>query len=153
MKSLTGDGKHFGPSIDNSGMIYQDSQFKTAITELLDTFIQFRLWIDRQKKINVAFMKSYKKQMETDISPKIKQLEEKYKDRAEGQSSPYRLIIESFTCFERPVNFMQTRLRPSVGMGVFQERWMLTRAVQDYLEECCQDADRYLEQLTKKMEL
>jgi hypothetical protein len=153
VKSLKDDGKHFGPSIDNSGMIYQDSQFKTAIMELLDTFIQFRLWIDRQKKINVAFMKSYKKQMETDVSPKIKQLKKKYQNREEGQSASYRLILKGFTCFERPITFMQTQLRPSVGMGVFLERWMLTRAVQDYLKECCQDADRYLEQLTKKMEL
>ncbi|MHC4457594.1 MAG: hypothetical protein ACYS0I_10980 [Planctomycetota bacterium] len=131
-------------------MNYQDSQFKTAVAELLDTLIQFRSWIDRQKKINVSFMKSYKKHLEKDIGPTIKQFEEKYQYREEGQSPSFQLIMKSFACFKRPITFMQTQLRPSVGMGIFLERWMLTRAVQDYLKECCQEADSYLDELTNK---
>jgi hypothetical protein len=134
-------------------MNHQDSQFKTAVAELLDSFIQFRSWIDRQKKINVAFMKSYKKQLEKDIRPSLRAFEKKYRDSEQGQSLPYRLAIESFACLERPITLMQTRLRPSVGMGIFLERWMLTSAVQDYLEECCQEADSYLDELTNKMGL
>ena len=132
-------------------MNYQDSQFKAAVTELLDTLIQFRSWIDRQKKINVSFMKAYKKRLEKETGPALTQFEEKYKNREEGQSPSFHLIMKSFDCFKRPITFMQTQLRPSVGMGIFLERWMLTKAVQDYLKECCQEADSYLNELIKKM--
>ena len=96
-------------------------------------------------------MKNYKKQLEIDIGATIKQFEEKYQDREEGQTSSYRLIIKSFACFKRPIAFMQTQLRPSIGMGIFLERCMRTKAVQDYLQECCQEADRGLEELTKEI--
>jgi hypothetical protein len=144
-------GEFFDSPFDYSKMNYQDSQFKTTVAELLDAFIQFRSWIDRQKKINVSFMKSYKKHLEKNIGPTIKQFEEKYHYREEGQSASYQLIIKSFACFKRPITFMQTQLRPSVGMGIFLERWMLTKAVEDYLKECCQEADRCLEELAKEL--
>lgn len=130
-----------------------DNQFNKTVGELLDTLTEFRSWIDRQKKINVSFMKSYKKHLGKDIGPTIKQFEEKYQYREEGQASSYQLIMKSFACFKRPITFMQTQLRPSVGMGIFLERWMLTKAVEDYLKECCQEADHCLEELTKKMGL
>jgi hypothetical protein len=114
---------------------------------------EFRSWIDKQKQMNVSFMMSYKKHLEKDLGPTIKQFEEKYQYRQEGHASSYQLIMKSFACFKRPIIFMQTQLRPSVGMGIFLERWMLTKAVEDYLKECCQEADRYLEELTKKMGL
>ena len=98
-------------------------------------------------------MKNYKKQLEDDIGPTVNAFEKKFQDTEKGQSSAYRLIIKSFECFKRPITFMQTQLRPSVGMGVFLERWMLTRAVQDYLKECCQEADAYIKELSHKMGL
>jgi len=128
-----------------------DNQFNKTAGELLDTLTEFRSWIERQKKINVSFMKSYKKHMEKDIGPTIKQFEEKYQYREEGKASSYQLIMKSFACFKRPITFMLTHLRPSVGMGIFLERWMLTKAVEDYLKECCREADHCLEELTKKM--
>jgi hypothetical protein len=45
---------------------------------------------------------------------------------------------------------METKLRPSVGMGVWQERWMMTTAVEDYLKECCREADRLFDELMNK---
>ena len=130
-----------------------DCQFNKTAGELLDTMTEFRIWIDRQKKINISFMKAYKKRLEKETGPALKQFEEKYKNREEGQSPSFHLIMKSFDCFKRPITFMQTQLRPSVGMGIFLERWMLTKAVQDYLKECCHEADRYLEELTKKLGL
>lgn len=150
------DNKHpkngFGEE-SNRQIQDHDSQFHKTVAELLDTLTEFRSWIDRQKKINVSFMKAYKKRLEKETGPAIKQFKEKYKNREEGQSPSFQLIMKSFACFKRPITFMQTQLRPSVGMGIFLERWMLTKAVEDYLKECCQEADRCLEELTKKMGL
>ena len=146
-------GEFFNPFFHSCKMNDEDSQFNSAVTELIDAYIRFRTWIDRQKKINVAFMKSYKKQLEDDIGPTVKAFEKKYQFKEEGQSSSYRLIMKGFACFERPIAFMPTRLRPSVGMGVFLERWMLQGAVRDYLKECCQEVDAYLDELTNKVGL
>ena len=46
-----------------------DSQFNKTAGELLDTMTEFRIWIDRQKKINVSFMKAYKKRLEKETGP------------------------------------------------------------------------------------
>jgi hypothetical protein len=35
-------------------------------------------------------------------------------------------------------------------MGVFLERWMMTKAAESYLKECCQEADRRLDELEKR---
>ena len=61
----------------------QDIQFKSAVTDLIEAFIRFRSWIDGQKKINVSFMKSYKKQLEDDMGPIVRAFEKKY----QGQGS------------------------------------------------------------------
>jgi hypothetical protein len=151
MKSRRNAGDFFNPFFHSCKMNDEDSQFNSAVTELIKAFVRFRSWIDGQKKINVAFMKSYKKQLEDDIGPTVKAFEKKYQYKEEGQSSSYRLIMKGFACFERPIAFMQTRLRPSVGMGIFLERWMLTSAVREYLTQCCQEADAYLAELTNKM--
>ncbi|MBW2408221.1 MAG: hypothetical protein JRF72_00380 [Deltaproteobacteria bacterium] len=46
---------------------------------------------------------------------------------------------------------METKLRPSVGMGVWQERWMMKTAVEDYLKTCCREADRLSEKLNNNL--
>jgi hypothetical protein len=46
---------------------------------------------------------------------------------------------------------METKLRPSVSMGVFLERWMMTKAAESYLKECCQEADHRLDELKKRI--
>ncbi len=127
-----------------------DSQFNTDVANLLNQVIEFRSWIDQRKKINVAFMKAYKKRLEEEIGPSVKKFAETHGDEVKEQSRTFQLIVESIACLKRPVKFMETRLRPSVGMGVFLERWMLNQAVAEYLQACCADADRYLDPLIKK---
>ncbi len=98
-------------------------------------------------------MKSYKEKMEREIGPCVRDFNEKYENRQEGQLPLFRLIREAFSWLSRPIAFMETELRPSVGMGVFLERWMMRDAVERYLKECCQEADHHLDELTKEVEL
>jgi hypothetical protein len=128
-----------------------DESFRKDLPAILKTLNQFRAWIDQSKKINVRFMKAYKQRIEEEIGPSIRQFEEKYRNSEEGRSKPFELILEAFACLSRPISLMQTKLRPSVGMGVWQERWMLTKAVEDYLKTCCQEADRYLNELKQTL--
>lgn len=125
--------------------------FRQDLPALLKTLNEFRAWIDQSKKINVRFMKTYKQRIEEEIGPSIKQFEEKYRNSEEGRSKPFELIMETFACLNRPISLMQTKLRPSVGMGVWQERWMMTAAVEDYLKECCREADHLFDELMNKL--
>ena len=140
-------GTRLGP--DNANLSLDDS-FKSDALDLLETLNDFRAWIDQRKKTNARFMKAYKKRLD-DISPAIKQFKNKYGNSDGGRLKQFELVQEIFTCFSRPVSFMDTKIRPSVGIGVWQERWMMTTAVEDYLKECCQEADRLFDELMKKL--
>lgn len=98
-------------------------------------------------------MRAYKERLDREIFPPIREFHEKYGEREEGQSPLFILIKEAFSWLNRPIPFMETKLRPSVGMGVFLERWMMTKVLEDYLKECCQETDNRLDRLTKKIEL
>ena len=95
-------------------------------------------------------MEAYKKRL-GDIDPVIKKFKHKYGNSEGDRLKQFELVQEIFTCFNRPVKFMDTKLRPSVGMGVWQERWMMTAAVEDYLKACCREADHLFDELIKKL--
>ena len=95
-------------------------------------------------------MEDYKKRLD-DIGPFINQFKQQYSHIESGRLEQFELVQEIFTCYGRPVRFMETKLRPSVGMGVWQERWMMTTAVEDYLKVCCREADRLFDELMNKL--
>lgn len=128
-----------------------DPSFEIDVVTLLKTLNEFRTWATQEKK-NVRFMKAYREKLEGEIGSTIRDFEERYGGRKEGRSPLFRHIREAFSALRRPVRYMETRLRPSVGMGVFLERWMRAQTVEDYLKECCQEADHHLEELAKKLE-
>jgi hypothetical protein len=136
---------------DNDDPLPDDS-FRPEVLGLLETLNDFRAWIDQRKKTNVRFMEAYKKRLD-DIGPAIKQFKHKYGNSEGDRLKQFELVQEIFTCFNRPVRFMDTKLRPSVGMGVWQERWMMTKAVEDYLQACCREADRLFDELMKKLSI
>ena len=142
-------GSQVRPSDSNQ---IPDVSFRTDALELLETLNEFRLWIDQREKNNVRFMKIYKQRIEDEIGPSIRQFKKKYGNIEGRQVKPFELIQEIFTCFRRPVRYMETKLRPSVGMGVWQERWMMTKAVEDYLKACCQEADRHINELKQNLD-
>jgi hypothetical protein len=142
-------GKRLRP--DNDDPLPADS-FRPDALDLLETLNDFRAWIEQRKKTNARFMKAYKKRLD-DIGPVIKQFKHKYGNSEGGRLKQFELVQEIFTCFSRPVRFMETKLRPSVGMGVWQERWMMTTAVEDYLKECCREADHLFDELMNKLPL
>ena len=127
--------------------------FEVEVANLLKSFIEFRTWLDKNKKRNIGFMRAYKEKIEKKIGPSIRAFQEKYQGREEGQTFPFDHLMKAFSCFCRPITFMETELRPSVGMGVFLERWMLTKAAESYLKECCQEADRHIDALTESQDL
>ena len=131
------------------GARYENSPFEKDLMELLKTLREFRMWIDQSKKKNVRFMRAYKERIKKQIGPSIRAFDEKYREREEGRSPQYGHIMEIFSWLSRPITYMETELRPSVGMGVFLERWMLTKAAESYLRECCQEADLHMDQLIK----
>lgn len=141
-----------GTRVDSSsGVGDQVSPFQAEATALLKTLREFRGWIDQSRKKNVRFMRAYREKIEREIDPRIREFREKYANREEGESPLFHLIVEAFSVLSRPITFMETGLRPSVGMGVFLERWMMRSAVESYLKECCQEVDHHLEELTKKI--
>jgi len=112
----------------------------------------FRAWIDQKKRVNARFMLGYKERMEKDIRPSVKEFDLMYGDKEEGRSLLFLHTMKAYAALSRPVTFMETKLRPSVGMGVFLERWMMAQAVEDQLKECCQEADYHLQEIAKKLE-
>lgn len=131
----------------------RNSQFGVEVANLLKIFIEFRTWLDKNKKRNIRFMRTYKEKIEKKVGPSIREFQERYQGREEGQTFAFDHLMKAFSCFCRPITFMETELRPSVGMGVFLERWMLTKAAESYLKECCQEADRHLDALTESQDL
>ena len=129
----------------------QLSQFEIDVVILFQAFNEFRNWIDNNEKKNISFMNSYKKKMDSEISALIKKFDGNYGGVEEKFSPFFNLITETFSALNRPIAFMETRLRPSIGMGVFLERWMLSKVVESYLKECCKDADYYLDMLKEKI--
>ncbi len=127
------------------------SPFEVEAVELLKNLREFRAWIDQHERKKVRFMRAYKNKLEREMGPSVDEFRERYEDTKEGKSPLYHHLLEIFTVLSRPIKFMETDLRPSVGMGVLLERWMMTSAVEDYLRECCQEVDRLLDELTKKM--
>ena len=134
---------------DNDDSLSGDS-FNSDILNLLDALHGFRTWMDQRKKTNIRFMKVYKKRLD-ELGIVIKQFKLKYHHSEKGRMEPFELVQEIFTCFRRPVRFMETELRPSVGMGVWQERWMMITTVEDYLAECCRESDRLFDELNKNL--
>jgi hypothetical protein len=128
-----------------------DDSFSSDALALLKMLYEFRAWIDQRKKTNIRFMKAYKQRLVDEIGLSIRQFKEKYGDTEGEQSKQFELILETYACLSRPIAFMQTKLRPSVGIGIWQERWMMTKAVEDYLKECCQEADRYINELKQNL--
>lgn len=120
---------------------------------LVKTLREFREWVDQNQKKNVRFMKAYKERIQRELGPILREFDEKYGKRGEGESRLFRLILEVFSTLRRPVSLIETQLRPSVGMGVFLERWMMRSAVESYLKECCEETDRLLGELTKEIEV
>ena len=96
-------------------------------------------------------MRGYKERVVEEIGPSIREFSEKYNDKEEGRSPLFHLTLDIFSWFSRPISLMETKLRPSVGMGVFLERWMMTKAAESYLKECCQEADHRLDELMKRI--
>jgi hypothetical protein len=140
-------GTRLGP--DDPAPLRDDS-FRPDALNLLEALADFRAWIDQRKKINARFMKAYKKRLD-DIGPDIEQFKHKYGSSEGDRLRRFELVQEIFTCFNRPVRFMETQLRPSVGMGVWQERWMMATAVEDYLKECCREADHLFDELINRL--
>jgi len=133
---------------DNDDLLPDDSLRKDAL-DLSRALNDFRNWIDRRKKTDVRFMKAYKQRLEDEIGPSFIEFKAKYGHIERGQSIQFELVQEIFTCFSRPVRFMETKLRPSVGMGIWQERWMMTSAVEDYLKACCREADSLFDEFNE----
>lgn len=129
----------------------QSIQFRMDVIALLRTLKEFRLWIDRRDKKNVRFMRSYKERIEKEIGPSLREFDEKYKDREEVRSPLFGLTREIFFWLSRPINLMEMKIRPSVSIGIFLERLMMTKAAESYLKECCQEADHRLDELVKKI--
>jgi len=127
-----------------------DDLFNSDILDLLDALKGFRTWIDQRKKTNVRFMKTYKKRLE-ELGPVIKEFKNKYGHSDGSRLNQFELVQEIFTCYRRPVRFMETKLRPSVGIGIWQARWMMTAAVEDYMKACCREADRLSDDLMNKL--
>jgi hypothetical protein len=129
----------------------QSSPFLKEVINIFTTLKEFRSWIDQRNKKNIRFMRDYKERIVEEIGPSIREFSEKHKDREEGQSPLFGHITEIFSLLSRPITLMETKLRPSVGMGVFLERWMMTKAAESYLKECCQEADHRLDELMKRI--
>jgi len=129
----------------------QSNTFRLEVIALFKTLKEFRSWIDKRDKKNARFMKTYKEKIEGGIGQSIQEFEKKHKDREEGQSPLFGHITEIFSLLSRPITLMETKLRPSIGMGVFLERWMMTKAAESYLKECCQEADHRLDELMKRI--
>jgi len=129
----------------------QSSPFLKEVIALLRVLKEFRSWIDLKDKKNIRFMRGYKERIVEEIGPTIREFSEKYKDREEGRSPLFGLTLDIFSWFSRPISLMETKLRPSVSMGVFLERWMITKAAESYLKECCQEADHRLDELKKRI--
>lgn len=128
-----------------------DDSFRTDALALLKMLNEFRAWIDQRKKTNIRFMKAYKQRLIDEMGRSIRRFKEKYGDTEAAQSQQFELILETFACFKRPIAFMETKLRPSIGIGVWQERWMMAKAVEDYLKACCQEADRHINELKQTL--
>jgi hypothetical protein len=96
-------------------------------------------------------MKTYKQTVEESLGPAVRKFVEKYASSEEAESRLLSRVHEAFSALHRPIAFMETELRPSVGMGVFVERWMMRDVVERYLMDCCEEADRHLEALEQTM--
>ena len=129
----------------------QSTPFLKEVIALLRVLKEFRSWIDLKDKKNIRFMRGYKERIVEEIGPTIREFSEKYKDREEGRSPLFGLTLDIFSWFSRPISLMETKLRPSVSMGIFLERWMMTKAAESYLKECCQEADHRLDELMKRI--
>ena len=129
----------------------QSNPFLREVIALLRVLKEFRSWIDLKDKKNIRFMRGYKERIVEEIGPTIREFSEKYKHREEGRSPLFDLTLDIFSWFSRPISLMETKLRPSVSMGVFLERWMMTKAAESYLKECCQEADHRLDELKKRI--
>ena len=100
---------------DNDDHLADDS-FNSDILDLLDALNGFRMWIDQRKKTNVRFMKAYKKRLD-ELDPIIKQFKLKYRHSDSGRMEHFELVQEIFSCYSRPVRFMETRLFENVLPG------------------------------------
>lgn len=130
-----------------------DRPFHGDIKALFIKLKDFRLWIDKTKKKNIRFMEAYKVSLEKEINPRIRALSSKHGIDPDDHSDPINLMRETALTLAGPIRFMETKLRPSVGMGVFLERWMMASALETYLKECCHKADGLLDQVDQLIDL
>lgn len=137
-------------SATSGGEASKDS-FQTDLLALLKRFSEFRRWIDQRKKTNIRFMRAYKIKLVDEIGLSFRQFKDRYHDIEGEKSKRYEFVLEIFTCFNRPITFMETTLRPSVSIGIWQERWMMTKTVEDYLKQCCQEADHLVDELARRL--
>jgi hypothetical protein len=136
--------------IPTPGVEDQAGSFELELLALLKMLKEFRVWVDQNKRRNVRFMRAYKEKMEKEIRSSIREFDERYRDSEKERSPLFHHITGAFSALNRPIPLMETKLRPSVGMGVFLERWMMTQAVESYLKECCQEADQHLDEIAKE---
>jgi hypothetical protein len=129
----------------------ENGPFESKALELAAVFREFRRWIDRQPSRNLRFMQAYKKKFEEEIALPLQEFEREFEDQEEGRSDLFKLIKGISSSLRNPMKFMSTDLRPSVGMGVFLERWMSAEAVKKYLKICCREADSRLLELEERI--
>jgi hypothetical protein len=134
-----------------SGVEGANTSCEEDLLVFVDNLKEFRAWIGQQRRKNIRFMKTYKERMQGNLAPAMRKLAEKYGSPEEPQSPLLSLVNDAFSALNRPIAFMETELRPSVGMGVFLERWMMRDVVERCLKDCCEEADRHLEVLEETM--
>ena len=137
---------------DRSGEEISRDLFEKDLAVLLENFKEIISWMGTEKRKSIRFMKVYKERVEGDLGAAVKAFVEKHGIREETPPPPLALLHEAFSALRRPIAFMETELRPSVGMGVFLERWMMRDVVERYLKDCCEEAERHLEALEETME-
>ena len=120
-------------------------RLKQAVVDFLAQIKEFRLWIEGQKKISVRVMQAYKTTVADKIDPQLAALRSELKT----PSNLERILGEIESAVHRPLHLMETKLRPSVGMGVFLERWMRSQTVDNCLKESCAAIDRYVLELSR----
>jgi hypothetical protein len=118
--------------------------FEDDLSKGLTALQEFRTWVDGVRKKNIRFIRAYEERLEREVEPFIRELKDKYENRDEGKSIPFHHLMEGFSWLQRPTTMFETGLRPSVGMGVFLERWMMVQAFEEYLKECCEKTDYHL---------
>ena len=124
----------------------------TDLAGLLDSLREFQAWATREARPSTRFQRAYKERAAREIFPRIREFIEKYAAVGGSPGEACGLVQEIFSWLKGATSLMATELRPSVGMGVFLERWMMTQASEEYLAVCGQRVAELLDRLTKLAE-